>query len=183
LAGFEVTLYGRIWVTPEGVRVGREQQFRSGGIMSLLQVKRWGFVRFHDLEGCLSVYAGHDTFTDIDKSARDNSRFIGTQPWPRYSHLKPRALIDLKVMAQITPLKVGYDSVSHPEEKSGYLNAGFPPFNGLMAALLGIAGGSWGWINFRRGDRLPYSGIAFIVGMVLWAYGLFILLPWSTRAF
>ena len=42
-----------------------------------------------------------------------------------------------------------------------------------MTAFLAIAGfftALWGWYNLRNEQNLPWSGIAFLVGMGMWGW-------------
>lgn len=54
-----------------------------------------------------------------------------------------------------------------------------PPLNGLVPALIGFSMIAWGWLNMNRERLLPWSGIAFLGGCVLWTYAGMVLLPWS----
>ena len=103
--------------------------------------------------------------------------------WNAKVHFNPSTLVNHKVMAQIAPLKVGHDSIPYGKWDGDNLQNRFPPINGLIPGILGLVSISWGWWNFRRGQRLPYSPIVFLAGCTLWIYGLLTLLPWSTTEF
>ena len=97
-------------------------------------------------------------------------------------HFEPSSLLDLKVMAQVAPLEVSNASISDASPYSEYAEKSFPwlplfpPWIGFALCLFGFAGIAWGWRNDRR---LPWSFLGFIGGVILWSFGLFIVLPWS----
>ncbi len=56
-----------------------------------------------------------------------------------------------------------------------------PPLNGLIPGVIGLIGIFWGNWELMHGRRLPWSGIALLVGCLLWAVACYVLLPWSVR--
>src|ERR1035441_2875456 len=98
---------------------------------------------------------------------------------PLYAY--PCPLIRHKIDADLSPFKIRHSSISdsgndpeplqnlHPFHR-------FPPWRGCILGFFAICGIFWGWRNDRA---LPWSLYAFIVGILLWAWALLILLPWS----
>ena len=85
------------------------------------------------------------------------------------------------VAVGIVPLIVGYPCIPDAANYSDDLQSKLPPMKGLIPGLIGLMLLSWGWINMRIEKHLPTSGVAFVVGCILWAYAGFIILPWSAR--
>jgi hypothetical protein len=86
-----------------------------------------------------------------------------------------------EVVPQVSPLHVADYGVSNASYDPYYFEGSskphsFPPWHGCILAVLGIWGITWGWRNEKR---LPWSLYAFLLGIVLWAWALLILLPWT----
>src|SRR5260370_32226851 len=82
-------------------------------------------------------------------------------------------------------LEISYPAVHAGSEEYQNLNNKIPPLKELSAFLGGFLFIGWGWwrIKFRwYGARDFILGIfSFIIGVMLWAYGIDGLLEWSTQ--
>jgi hypothetical protein len=66
--------------------------------------------------------------------------------------------------------------VDYEQSQGGNGNGDLSPFLPWWCAFfapIGIVGISWGWWNFRDNKRLPWSGIVWGVGLIMWGLGLF----------
>jgi len=55
-----------------------------------------------------------------------------------------------------------------------------PPWSAIVVSIVGGISGIGGAVIGRRG--LPWSGFAMVLGVILWTYGFWIVLPWSVQA-
>lgn len=101
-----------------------------------------------------------------------------TKFWAYKPGLNPTSLVNLKIVPQVAPLKIGYQSVSYTGEYA-YSLKNPPPWYSVLEYVLGFCGLEWGWVNFRNGRHIPISPIIFLAGCCLVVCGLFVLLPWS----
>ena len=60
---------------------------------------------------------------------------------------------------------------SHPDH---YSPDAPPPWDGILAAAVGLL--CLGWSTFRQGK--DWSALALLIGVVIFAYGCIVLLPW-----
>ncbi|MGD0870783.1 MAG: hypothetical protein ABSB88_14595 [Bryobacteraceae bacterium] len=98
-----------------------------------------------------------------------------------FRNAEPCSLVNDEIIADVAPLKQSYNRVDYASKDSDYFQDvhpayRFPPRHGCILGLFGICGIAWGWMTGDR--RIPWSGCAFIVGIVLRAWALLILLPW-----
>jgi hypothetical protein len=97
----------------------------------------------------------------------------------------PRSLIKREVMVRVVPLKVSYNRVSNADNSNTGLedtlpySPRFPPWYGILLGIAGLGGIGWGWWHIKDERSLPWSGISFFLGCVLWGWCLLIILPWS----
>jgi hypothetical protein len=120
------------------------------------------------------------TFANIDKFDRDGN---GRRRMAEFGivNLDPGALLKFEIVPQVPPLAVRYDGISDSGEQADNFQKALesdtlPPWRAYCFGVLGVFGISWGW----RNDRRVY---ARILGIILWAWALLIILPWSGRAF
>ena len=77
----------------------------------------------------------------------------------------------------------GIDTSSYSSDDGSDKGANFkrylPPWNLMMAALAGFSGIGWGWCNLRNERRENPASVAFIFGILVWAYGVYGLFWWS----
>jgi hypothetical protein len=100
------------------------------------------------------------------------------------ANLYPRSLVNPKILVLIEPQHKRDNGIDHSKWNC-YENfkKHLPPLHGLIPALWGLAGIWWGGWNLRWGRRLPWSGISFLLGIILWGIACVILLRWSVEAF
>jgi len=131
-------------------------------------------------------------FTGIGNMNQKICRLIGIETSVNSCYSDPCALVNLEVMAKVSPLNQRNGSIQDSGSYSEPLQPIFfqknslypssdslskwPPWRGTICGLLGLLGIFWGW---RNGRWLPWSAIAFICGCVLSFYASIILLPWS----
>src|SRR5262249_52707390 len=77
------------------------------------------------------------------------------------------------------PHEISGYGIEDPERNSDYFKDSLPPLKGLIPGLLGFIFIAWGWWHLREERYLPFSGIVFLVGCLLWAIGCYFILPWS----
>lgn len=110
--------------------------------------------------------------------------------WEGYRFGKnPSSFICPKVSVGVSPLTVSYYSVGNSGQSNGNTQEPLPRFPGpyspypklppwgaIVCAIVGFIGAMAGGI---AGKHTAWSGPALVVGVVLWTYGMIIVLPWS----
>jgi hypothetical protein len=94
-------------------------------------------------------------------------------------HGEPRTLVDNEIMAKIFPLQVSDKGISYGSNESNRFQH-LPPGKDSIPTLIGFPGLRWGRCGLSGNRRMDLGGIVFLMGDALLAYGLFVLLPWSS---
>ena len=100
-------------------------------------------------------------------------------------HIRP--LLRYKIVTQILPLPVGDNGVRYTRQSNSYSdtplpwlpdpNSHPPPWGAIVSMGLGLLGSICGAIVGKR--CLPWSGLAMVIGVILWTCRAWVVLPWS----
>lgn len=171
----------------EGGRVPWKERCLRSSAVPLLKTKGGGISNLYDLKDPIGHEPSNSALTEVDQITIHDSGLVGRQIGPNVSDFDPRSLVHLKVVPKVVPLEVsdarirnhGNDSESlqypPPVQSYYFFDTPFPPWRGLIAGLLGILAIGWGW---RDNRGLPWSLLAFLAGIFLFAYACLIVLPW-----
>ena len=172
------------WKTRGIPRKGR--RFPVGAV-GALETERRSIPAVRNLQDTVRLKPSDSALTEVNKFTVHDNNLIGRQIWPRVSNFDPCSFVCLKIMSEIVPLKISKNGI-HDTSKNAYRFQNFfpigcfysvdissPPWLALAAILLGALGIGWGWRNDRG---LPWSLLAFLAGICLFAHACLAILPW-----
>jgi hypothetical protein len=143
-------------------------------------IERWSVPPLHNHHSCIHIKSKSDALAEVLDLCLGRQQPVQISR-KRTRYFDPRPLIKVEIVPQVLPLAVRYDGVSDSGEQSDYFQKPLkpdtaPPWRGYFLGFFVVVGISWGW----RNDRRVYAAI---LGMILWAWALVVILPWSGRPF